>query len=154
MDRNRRSILKKACFCGLSACGLGAAGCSQQLSGNDQKPQAQQQDALPYKWIAALLPSIDVNTSTDSARDIIKGCAAAHYDQLRMDRIVARFEGKLGDFLEFLTTEWGWIIEYNKQDGVILIDENKDVCVCPLVNKDIGVKSPSLCYCSEGFAVV
>jgi predicted hydrocarbon binding protein len=69
-----------------------------------------------------------------------------------MGKTVARFEGKLDDFLGFLTEEWGWIIEYSKQDGVIMIDENKEACVCPLVRKDIGMKSRSLCYCSEGFA--
>lgn len=151
MDKSRRLILKKACFCGIGACGIGVAGCSQQLGGSGGQPQVQE-NMLPYKWIAALLPSIDANTSSDSAREIIKDCATAHYDHLQMDKTVARFEGKLEDFLEFITTEWGWIIEYSRQDGVIVIDENKDVCVCPLVYKDIGIKSPSLCYCSEGFA--
>ncbi len=147
MDNSRRSILKKACFCGISA-----SGCSQQLSESSEKPEVKQENTLPYKWIATLLPSIDANTSDDCAREIIKGCAAAHYDQLQMDKTVTRFEGKLEDFLAFLTTEWGWIIEYSKEDDVILMNENKDVCVCPLVHKDIGIKSPSLCYCAEGFA--
>lgn len=152
MDKNRRLILKKACFCGLGACGVSAAGCSQKLSENDEKPQTQQQNPLPYKWIATLLPSIDANTDPDHAKTIIKGCADSHYEHLNMDKTVARFEGKLDEFLEFLSAEWGWIIEYSKQDGVIMIDENKDVCVCPLILKEIGMKSPSLCYCSEGFA--
>lgn len=152
MDNSRRTILKKAFWGGIGACGICAAGCSQQLSGNSEQPQTQQQNTLPYKWIATLLPNIDANTSKDCAKEIIKGCAAAHYDHLQMDKTLARFEGKLEDFLEFLTAEWGWIIEYNKQDGVILMDENKDVCACPLVHKDIGIKSPSLCYCAEGFA--
>ena len=152
MDRNRRLILKKVCFGGLGVCGISVSGCSQQLSEGSKKPQVPKQDTLPYQWISSLLPLIDANTERDCTRKIIKGCAAAHYDQLRMDKTVARFEGKLEDFLEFLTTEWGWIIEYSKQDGVIKMNENKDRCVCPLVRKEIGMKSPSLCYCSEGFA--
>ena len=104
------------------------------------------------KWIAALLSSIDANTEPEHARKIIKNCAASHYEHLQMDKTMTRFKGKLEDFLEFLTTEWGWIIEYSKQDGVILMNENKDACVCPLIHKDIGIKSPSLCYCAEGFA--
>lgn len=152
MDRNRRLILKKVCFGGLGVCGISAAGCSQQLSESSEKAQVREENTLPYQWISTLLPLIDANTECDCARKIIKGCAAAHYDQLRMDKTVARFEGKLEDFLEFLTTEWGWIIEYSKQDGVIKLDENKNTCVCPLVRKDIGIDSPSLCYCAEGFA--
>ena len=122
------------------------------MGANEEKPQTQQQNILPFKWIATLLSSIDANTDPDRTREIIKNCAAAHYDQLQMDKTLEPFEGKLEDFLDFLTTEWGWIIEYSKQDGVIKIDENKDACVCPLVHKDIDIKPPSLCYCAEGFA--
>ena len=151
MDNSRRSILKRACFCGLGACSISVSGCSQQMSGSGEQPQVQE-NTLPYKWIATLLPSIDAHTNSDDAREIIKCCAAAHYDHLRMDKTVARFGGKLENFLEFLSTEWGWIIKYDEQGGVIEIDENKAACVCPLVRKDIGIKSRSLCYCSEGFA--
>jgi predicted hydrocarbon binding protein len=33
-----------------------------------------------------------------------------------------------------------------------IADENKTKCVCPMVNKEKGVRSSILCYCSEGFA--
>ena len=87
------------------------------------------------------------------ARRLLKGCAASHYEDLKMQATVDRFKGKLDEFLDFPRKEWGWIIEHDQdQDkGVILINENKPNCVCPLVQKgqsgDLGI----LCYGSEGF---
>lgn len=152
MDNSRRTILKKAFYCCIGACCFGAAGCSEKSGGNGEQTQTRQQDTLPYKWIAAILQNIDENVSDDYARDIIKSGAAAHYEQLQMDKTLAQFKGKLEEFLEFPRREWGWIIDYDKQNGVILIDENKNFCCCPLVNKETGIKSPLLCYCSEGFS--
>jgi predicted hydrocarbon binding protein len=150
-DSSRRSVLKTACFCGISACAAGTGGCSQVVAGTGAE-STPKRDPMPYKWIAAMLPLIDANTKGDQARTIIKGCAQSHFDHLEMSKTMARFTGRLESFLEFLHNEWGWIIEHDKENGVVLIDENKSVCVCPLVQKDIAVKSGSLCYCSEGFA--
>jgi hypothetical protein len=152
MEDTRRSVLKRACFCGISACGVAAGACSQAVANETPKPQPAPRDPMPYKWISALLPSIDANTDREHARTIMKGCAQSHFDHLEMGKTLARFTGKLDDFLAFLKGEWGWIIEHRKEEGIILIDENKAVCVCPLIQKDIAMKSGSLCYCSEGFA--
>ncbi len=106
---------------------------------------------MPQKWIAALLPLL-AKGDREYARRILKGCAASHYEDLKMQAVVDRFRGKLDDFLDVPRKEWGWIIEYDRDKGVILINENKPNCVCPLVQKgqpgDLGI----LCYCSEGFA--
>jgi hypothetical protein len=59
--------------------------------------------------------------------------------------------GKIDQFIDFLTTEWKWIVTYDRTAGVIVADENKDYCVCPL-HREGFVTSEKLCKCSEGFA--
>jgi predicted ArsR family transcriptional regulator len=106
---------------------------------------------MPQKGITALLPQL-AKGDREEARRILKGCAEAHYEDLKMQATVDKFRGKMDEFLAFLRKEWGWIIDYDRDQGVILVNENKTSCVCPLVPKartaDLGI----LCYCSEGFA--
>ncbi len=153
MNETRRSVLKNACLCGLGACGVGASVCAQANANEAPRPQAPPRDPMPYKWISTLLPSIEANTDREHAKAIIKGCSQSHFDHLAMNKtIVSRFSGKLEAFLEFLKGEWGWIVDYRKEEGIVLVDENKPACVCPLVQRDIALKSGLLCFCSEGFA--
>lgn len=66
---------------------------------------------------------------------------------------MARFAGKLPEFLNFMRSQWGWIIDCDVTTGIIMMNENKSECVCPLVQKnrdpqqDLGM----LCYYAEGF---
>ena len=63
------------------------------------------------------------------------------------------FKGHLDNFIEFIEEKWGWKVSYedsNKQ--VLIVDEDKPFCVCPLLQKEKEKKFPALCYCSEGFA--
>jgi predicted hydrocarbon binding protein len=69
-----------------------------------------------------------------------------------MDTTVDRFQGDLPGFLEHLRGQWGWIVEYDPKGGVILVNENKSKCVCPLTAGEPGADLGVLCYCSEGFA--
>ena len=106
---------------------------------------------MPQKWIATLLPLL-AKGSPEVAKRILRECSASHYDHLKMQATVDRFRGKLDDFLAFLRKEWGWVIERDRDRGVILVNENKSACVCPLVQKEHGPDLGMLCYCSEGFA--
>jgi predicted hydrocarbon binding protein len=69
-----------------------------------------------------------------------------------MDKVLAPYVGDIKKFIQFIGEKWDWKINYNPDSGVIIADENKTQCVCPMVNKEKGVRSSILCYCSEGFA--
>jgi len=83
---------------------------------------------------------------------VLKGCSQAHYRLLNMDQTIAPFRGDLPAFLAFLSAAWGWKIDYDPASGVLLADENKAECVCPLVRCGAVKDQPLLCSCSEGFA--
>jgi hypothetical protein len=103
------------------------------------------------KWVGALLPLLAVG-DRERARAAIRNCWTPHYDSLGMQTTIERFRGNLEGFLRHLQVEWGWAVTYSPEQGMILVDENKPACVCPVVPKqhtgDLGL----LCYCSEGFA--
>jgi predicted hydrocarbon binding protein len=71
---------------------------------------------------------------------------------LKLKDTLAPFVGKLELFHNFLTTEWGWIINYDKVNSIINVDENKSYCVCPLIQNKKIEGLGMLCYCSEGIA--
>jgi hypothetical protein len=118
-------------------------------------PNAATQDVqppqMPQKWIAALLPLL-AEGDPETAEEILRGCSASHYDDLNMQKTTDRFRGNLDSFLEFLGDQWGWILDYDGDTGVISVNENKDDCVCPLVHKTQRENLGILCHCSAGFA--
>jgi hypothetical protein len=79
----------------------------------------------------------------------IKGAARYHYSANEMDKVLEPFIGKPEEFISFLEKTWGWKVTFDKENGVIIADENKPYCICQLNEK---VKCSKLCYCSEGFA--
>jgi hypothetical protein len=107
---------------------------------------------MPRRWIAALLPALAASPDREAARRVLKAVAQVHWEQLRMGERVAPYRGNLDAFLAFLTAEWGWKIERDREAGVILVDEAKSYCVCPLVEKGKPADLTMLCDCSEGFA--
>jgi len=151
MTTNRRNFIGKACLTGACFCGftsIAQAGGRQQ--NNDTAPDPNK--LLMQDWIATLLLNIDDQEDEAACRKIMKGCARSHYNQLKMDDVLKPYEGDLGKFNSFIEQEWGWKIDYQKDTGILMADENKSYCVCPMINQKIGVKSPIHCFCSEGFA--
>ena len=154
MKSNRRNFIEKAClagacFCGFSSLAAGAA--SFRYSTGMGEPDDLNLNFM-QDWISNLLLNVDENSSQEECRKIIKPCSAAHYDFLEMDKVLAPYVGDIKKFIQFLGEKWDWKINYNPDSGVIIADENKTQCVCPMVNKEKGVRSSILCYCSEGFA--
>jgi predicted hydrocarbon binding protein len=98
------------------------------------------------------LPVRDGHLTEETEATILRGCAAAHYHSANMDELVFQYHGNINEFLPFLSEMWHWKIVYDKESQIITADENKSVCVCPLVQKNKGRVSTSLCHCSEGFA--
>lgn len=148
---NRRVFIKKACMAGACLCGfpsiLQAADVTSTGSSGSDKEKGLMQD-----WISTLLLSIDEHASRDECRNIMKKCAISHYEHLNMDELLLPYVGDIEKFTLFIEKEWGWKVSYQKEAGVIIANENKKACVCPLVNPKKGVKSSILCYCSEGFS--
>jgi hypothetical protein len=69
-----------------------------------------------------------------------------------MDEMLSGYTGKLREFIVFLEKEWGWKVNYDEAAGVLTADENKNYCVCPVLKSSSVTDSPTICYCSEGFA--
>lgn len=148
MNNNRRQFLKKACFSGACMCGFTAL--VKASTEEDIEPDSNK--LLMYEWISSLMQSIDENEDENMSRQIMKKCAVAHYNHLKMDDLLKPYEGNLEKFNQFIENEWGWKIDFQKEKGILIADENKNFCVCPMVNQEKGVKSSILCFCSEGFA--
>ncbi len=143
--------MKTACLAGLCACGAEGTSTAQTASNTNTQTEVPKPVTMPHKWIATLLPLLAKGDREDAKR-ILKGCAESHYEDLKMQTTVDRFRGKPDEFLAFLRKEWGWGIDYDRDRGVIQVNENKSYCVCPLVQKNHGTDLGILCYCSEGFA--
>ena len=118
-----------------------------------EKPGINRDEAFALQWITELLDSLDKNQLTDSQlRDIVKSTSQAHHDLLNVPKMVKPYIGNPDAFIDFLQNAWGWIVTDNKTDHMLIVDENKPVCVCPLLKNTSNKLYPALCYCSEGFA--
>lgn len=100
------------------------------------------------EWLNNLLNSLEENCDDC----LFESCAKYHYDVNKMDEILQKYIGDLPAFISFLENEWGWKITVSEAGNQLLIDENKDVCVCPITQKIQGKVSGALCNCSEKFA--
>jgi len=143
--------MRTGCLAGLCAC-LGApmAPASETADAGTQTEEPKPVP-MPQKWILAMLPALN-EMDREQAKRILKGGAKAHFEHLNMPAKVESYRGKMDGFLDFLRREWDWVITYDRDRGVIEIDENKSAYVCPLIPKDHPADLGVLCYCSEGFA--
>lgn len=154
MALTRKDFFKKACLTGACFCGftsLAVQGSNLSGTANAEEPDDKTRK-LMQDWISTLLLNIDENAGDEECRKIMKPCAMAHYNFLEMDKVLTPYVGDMEKFIQFINNEWSWKIDYNKEAGVIVADENKSYCVCPMVDKEKGVRSSILCFCSEGFA--
>jgi hypothetical protein len=146
MDRKR--FLKRACLAGVCGCGFGALAMS---GGNDAQVDQDGASPMSQQWLISLIANLDKNLDPGELKKIIKMSAGVHYDQLKMDDLLAGYTGRLKEFAGFLEKEWGWKVKYDETAGVLTADENKTYCVCPVL-KGTPAGSPAICYCSEGLA--
>ncbi len=156
---DRKGFLKKACLAGACGCGLGAIALKAgnivnpgQGNKAEQETQTTTENQVAQQWLKNLLENLDGNLEEGELRRIVKMSSVVHYDHLKMDGLLSGYKGRLKEFLDFLGTEWGWKVDYNETTGVILADENKSWCVCPVLGKTSEPENPAICYCSEGFA--
>ena len=149
--KDRRTFIKQACMAGVCLCGFPSFLHAEILAENNAS-HSNEKETFMQEWISTLLLSIDNNANPENCRTIMKKCAISHYEELKMDNLLSSYIGEIEKFNQFIEKEWGWKISFRKDEGVIIADENKKMCVCPLVNQKKGIKSSILCYCSEGFA--
>ena len=154
MAITRKEFFKKACLTGACFCGftsLAVHGSNGSGNTNTSEPDDKNRMFM-QDWISTLLLQIDENAGDEECRKIMKHCAMAHYNFLEMDKVLEPYVGDIEKFNTYISGEWGWKVNYDKANGTITADESKSYCVCPMVNKEKGVRSSVLCYCSEGFA--
>ena len=103
-------------------------------------------------WTAGLLDQICERCGEEDCAALLQSCAAYHYRRENMDELISTFHGDIDGFIAYVEKEWGWVV-LRPENDVILIDENKEFCVCPITAamKDRRIH-PVLCHCSEGFA--
>ena len=101
-------------------------------------------------WTKALLQGL--NEWDNNGYDLFEKCACFHYNTNNMDDIIKNYIGNPDGFLEFLSKEWGWKINKSDDNKKIIIDENKNFCVCPVVHRMGNNVPPAICNCSENFA--
>lgn len=146
---DRKGFIRKTCMAGVCGCGFGAIALN---AGTSNQPDQDSENKMAQQWLVKLLENLDQNINPAELRKIIKMSAGVHFDQLKMDDLLSGYTGRLKDFIGFLEKEWGWKVDYNEATGVILADENKNYCVCPVLKGTAITASPAICYCSEGFA--
>ena len=150
---NRQQFFKNSCISAACLCGFGGIALSSGANSNKNSVSFDEGNLnLVQDWISNLLANIGDKIDTKSLRTALKQCANVHYEHLNMDEMLSGYIGRLADFLEFISEKWGWKVDYDKETQTIVADENKNYCVCPLINREKGIKSAAICYCSEGFA--
>jgi len=141
---SRKDFIRKACATGACLCGAGCMGFANDIFGVEE--------AMPRQWLSLLLGHIDGMADEVQKRSLLKGCAQAHYNHLKLTELLAPYRNNPDAFVQYLESGWGWKVSHDKATRTILADENKDHCVCP-VAAPLPQKGPAaLCYCSEGFA--
>lgn len=109
------------------------------------------QEGFIHEWLAELLTALPEQIPQTILPSLFKGCADIHYRHADIEAFVTPYIGKLDAFLQALSEQWHWKISYNPTNHTITADENKDTCVCPLVQTHLDMPA-TLCYCSERFA--
>lgn len=151
METSRRRFVKTSCLGALCFCGFG-----RLLGANtpalEDIEEASDTNDMAKVWIAELLTNLSATQEESQLRLLIKSASIAHFNQMKAEAMLAPFKGRLKDFISFIEKEWGWKCHFEENEKVLIADESKPFCVCPLINKDTDKLLPAMCYCSEGFA--
>ncbi len=146
---DRKKFLKKACLSGLCFCGFSSIAIG---TNNDNDATSDPNIKLQKEWLSNLLSNLNQDLDKKVLKHVIKKSAIIHYNNLNMDAVLSEYVGDLDKFNNFLETAWGWKIDYNRASKVLLADENKNYCVCPIIEYKKDINTEAICYCSEGFA--
>jgi hypothetical protein len=153
MSINRKEFLTKACLAGACMCGFSMtvfADAKNYEAENEPKPE--RDEIFVQSWIGNFLNNLNKDLGKHDLGSIIKQNAEVHFNDLKMNEMLAEFVGKPEKFIAFLTESWGWKVDYDKATKTIIANENKPYCVCPVMKQVDAIKSSAICHCSEGFA--
>jgi len=83
---SRKDFIRKACATGACLCGAGCMGFANDIFGVERQDTAATPDkeAMPRQWLSVLLGNIDGIEDEEEKRKLLKGCAKAHYDHLKL----------------------------------------------------------------------
>lgn len=146
---DRKKFFKRACFAGVCFCGFSNI---STLANNDSPTIQDKNKQLNQAWLAELLSNLNEDIEEDRLREVIRKSSIVHYNNLNMDNLLSNYIGDLEKFNKFIESSWGWRIDYDKTTKILIADENKDYCVCPILEHKKGMNTSAICYCSEGFA--
>jgi hypothetical protein len=150
--QSRRDFIKKVCISGGCVCGFGGIIQNHIFSNTLQSVENKKDETMPLKWIKEVLINLDENLNENQLKKITKSASIAHHKDMNMENMLLPYKGKLDEFVKFIEEKWDWKVTYEDNGKILIADENKHVCVCPLLKDDKETKYPALCYCSEGFA--
>ncbi|MFB6320446.1 DUF6144 family protein [Saccharicrinis sp. FJH54] len=146
---DRKSFVKSTCFAGACFCGFSTI---SAFTDNSASENQDKDKPLYQQWLSNLLSDLNRDIDEETLRKIVKKSAEAHYISLNMDALLADYVGDLDKFNAYIESAWGWKIDYDKTTKVLIADENKTYCVCPVLEHNKEVNTSAICYCSEGFA--
>lgn len=149
---SRKDFFKKACVAGACICGFSSLFIAEGKAQTQIDEPVDDKLKMVRSWLSVLLENINRELDEESRRNILKACAVVHYEQLNMDEVLSPYVGNLSAFMAFLESNWGWKVSYDTESETLIADENKDYCVCPIINTKKDSAQGVVCYCSEGFA--
>lgn len=150
MSISRKEFIRKASLSGTCLCGFTSLVIASEVTKGSIR-STDNQNSLQQEWVSVLLSGLESSFKDEAIRKILKPCSLAHYKDLKMDDILTPYQGNIKEFCRFLSDSWGWKVDFDEKRGIILGNENKEQCVCPMVNHSIEGTPSAICYCSEGF---
>lgn len=154
MALNRKDFLKKACITGACFCGFGRIAFAdvEETMSEAKESETDTDKHLMQGWTANLLKNLSSELEPEQFSSLIKKNAMIHFNELKMDEMLREYMGYPDKFIDFISKKWGWEIDYDKATGILIANENKNYCVCPMVNLKESIGTSVMCNCSEGFA--
>lgn len=154
MTINRKDFFRTACISGACLCGFGSMAFSAKPLNETENASSEDLKKLELvqEYLEGLLKNMQQNLDEETLQKLLKNLASVHYKQLNMDAFLEPYKNNVEKFIELLEKEWNWKVNYEPATGTILANENKDHCVCPMLNLKTGIQPAAICYCSEGFA--
>lgn len=155
---NRREALKRI---GIATMGLAVGSYettfSQEVCNNKESTiSVEEMDNLQFTrdWAKNFLDNIqtDCEQAADHKIDIKKTlmrCSAICFAKNGFEEKIKSC-GSFDKFIDFCEKELGWIVNYNRSEKVLVCDENKSECLCPIVKTCKGKVSAYMCCCTEG----
>lgn len=138
-----------ACMCGFSSIALA----NNENENPDPAGVTQYSNSILIQtWISNLLSNYDEELDAEVNINFLNHCSIVHYEDHRMYDVLSPFIGDLEGIIGFLEGTWGRKIDYDRSTRTLIADENKNHCVCPIIDDENQLLYPAICYCSEGFA--